>query len=242
MVASAQRTGNLLLDSFGSKERTSILAGSRQVAIELGREYLSPGDVVEMVYLPISGVISITTTLDDDLVVEAATVGREGFIVAQAILGSNRVGQETYMGQVPGRMILVDHRRFVDAAAHPGRVQRLVHGYLQALFAQTAYGSACNARHSVRQRCARWLLQTHDRVDGDTLELRQEFLAMMLGVQRPSVTIAAGALHQEGLIDYRRGRITILDRIGLEAAACGCYEKIRTEYSRLVPLGEGISA
>jgi hypothetical protein len=102
-----------------------------------------------------------------------------------------------------------------------------------------AISAACNAVHHLNERCARWLLMTHDRVEEDTFDLKQEFLAVMLGVQRPSVSIAAGTLQEAGLISYRRGGITIRDREGLEEATCPCYELIRAEYSRLVPLVNG---
>jgi CRP-like cAMP-binding protein len=229
-------TGNLLLDALDDDARASLLAKADQVPIEIGKVYYQEGDPLDTVYLPISGVLSITTRLGDDFHVEAATVGREGFIVAQAFLGSKESGQENYMGQVRGEMIAMEQETFASAAARPGRLQDLAHGYVQALFAQVAYGVACNARHDVELRCARWLLQAHDRVDTDAFELRQEFLAMMLGVQRQTVTVAAGQLQRAGLIEYRRGHIVIEDREGLEAAACECYEKVRSEYSRLVPL------
>jgi CRP-like cAMP-binding protein len=101
---------------------------------------------------------------------------------------------------------------------------------------QISLTAACNAVHHLNQRCARWLLQTHDRVDDDTFGLTQEYLGVMLGVQRPSVSIAQRTLQEAGCITFRRGFITVVDREGLEAAACPCYELIRTEYSRLVPL------
>jgi CRP-like cAMP-binding protein len=236
MAISTHPTGNLLLDALDEETRQTLLSTATHLPIQAGKVYYHPGDLLDLVYLPTTGVLSITTRFLDDVQVEAATVGREGFVVAQAILGSNEVGQESYMGQVPGEMFAVDQESFSEAAAQPGRLQQLVHGYLQALFAQMAYASACNARHDVEQRCAKWLLQTHDRVDSDTFELHQEFLAMMLGVQRQTVTVAAGQLHRAGLIDYRRGLITIEDREGLESVSCECYEKVRTEYSRLVPL------
>ncbi len=229
-------TGNMLLDGLDEASRASLLATSERRPLEAGKVYYGEGDLLDTVYLPVSGLFSITMRLGDGFQVEAATVGREGFIVAQAFLGSKQAGEEAYMGQVPGEAIAIEQETFAAAASQPGKLHDIVHGYLQALFAQTMYGTACNARHDVQQRCARWLLQTHDRVDADTFELRQEFLAMMLGVHRPSVTIAAGHLQRAGFIDYRRGRITIQDRQGLESVACECYERVRTEYSRLVPL------
>jgi len=106
--------------------------------------------------------------------------------------------------------------------------------YTMALLNQVAQVTSCNRLHEVQERCARWLLQTHDRVDSDSFPLTHEFLAQMLGVHRPTVTVAAGMLHKAGLIAYTRGSITIIDRKGLEAASCSCYRVIAAEYERLL--------
>jgi CRP-like cAMP-binding protein len=235
-VSAASRTGNMLLDALSSREREQILEDAKEEAIGVGRIFYEPGDVLHSVYLPVTGMVSLLTVDVDEIEVEFATIGREGLFVAPAVLGSDRLGQDRYMGQIEGRTLVVDKQMFAFHVRQPGRLQDLVFGYLQALFSQAGYGSACNARHQVEQRAARWLLDTHDRIDSDDFELRQEFLAAMLAVHRPAVSLAAGALQRAGFITYRRGRITILDREGLESAACECYEKIRTEYSRLVPL------
>jgi CRP-like cAMP-binding protein len=106
--------------------------------------------------------------------------------------------------------------------------------YTQATLTQISQSSVCNRAHSIDERCARWLLMTHDRVDGDRFELTQEFLAEMLGVRRPSVSTAASILQQAGFIRYSRGRVEVVDRAGLESAACECYGVIRREYERLI--------
>ena len=115
----------------------------------------------------------------------------------------------------------------------PG-LQKLLLRYTMALLNQIAQSTSCNRVHEVQERCARWLLQTHDRVDSDSFLLTQEFLAQMLGVHRPTVTIAAAMLQKAGLIQYSRGRITVVDRKGLEAASCSCYRTIQDEYDRLL--------
>jgi hypothetical protein len=132
-------------------------------------------------------------------------------------------------------MITVGIERFVKQA-NEGEFQSLIYGYLEALVVQISLSAACNAVHHLNQRCARWLLQTHDRVDSDTFELTQEYLGIMLGVQRPSVFIAQRTLQAAGCISFRRASITVTDREALETATCPCYEMIRAEYSRLVPL------
>src|SRR5436853_3556723 len=132
-------------------------------------------------------------------------------------------------------MITVEIERFVKQSRE-GRFQELIYGYLEAMVVQISVTAACNGVHHLNERCARWLLQTHDRVQTDTFGLTQEFLGVMLGVQRPSVSIAQRTLQAAGLITYQHGSITVIDREGLESAACACYEQIRSEYSRLVPL------
>jgi CRP-like cAMP-binding protein len=203
--------------------------------IEIGKHYAMPEDAISVVYFPTDGTLSLLATPDLEQAVEAATIGREGAADIFAALGS-RTAIHELIGQVPGEMIAIDAEVVVREASSPGRFQDLAHGYIQAFFAQAAFSAACNALHHADQRAARWLLMTHDRVKGDDFELRQEFLAVMLGVQRPTVSLAAGALKHAGLIDYNRGHVSILNREGLEEAACSCYEQVRLAYSRLVRL------
>jgi CRP-like cAMP-binding protein len=158
----------------------------------------------------------------------------EGASSIHSALGS-RIAAQELVSQVEGSMITVDADTFARQARE-GRLERVAFGYLEALVAQISLTAACNAIHHLNQRCARWLLQTHDRVRSDTFGLTQEYLGVMLGVQRPSVSIAQRTLKAAGCITFSRGSITVLDREGLEAAACPCYELIRDAYTRLVPL------
>jgi CRP-like cAMP-binding protein len=228
------RTGNLLLDALGEDERALVLADARKSPIEVGGVLFRPGDPIGYVAFPLSGTLSMLAQPDDSTPVEAATIGREGAASLHSALGSRRASQEL-VGQVAGEMITVGIERF-SKQAQDGRFQSLVYGYLEALVVQISLSAACNAVHQLNQRCARWLLQTHDRVDEDTFGLTQEYLGIMLGVQRPSVSVAQRTLQAAGCISFRRGSITVVDREALEAAACPCYEMIRAEYSRLVPL------
>ena len=230
----ALRTGNLLLDALGSAERMDVLKNAGKRSITVGEVLLSPGDPVRYVAFPTIGALSMVSQPDDAVPVEAATIGLEGAASVHSALGSRTASQEL-VSQVKGEMITVDVDTFA-AKAKDGRFQAVVYGYLEALVVQISLTAACNAVHHLNQRCARWLLQTHDRVDSDTFGLTQEYLGVMLGVQRPSVSIAQRTLQAAGCISFRRGSITVLDREALEAAACPCYEMIRTEYARLVPL------
>ena len=231
------KTGNLLLDSVPQDERDDLLGGAETRPIVVEEVFFSVGDSITEVLFPTSGTISVISEPREGQRVEAATVGREGVANVHAVLGSRIAGQE-FVGQVAGAVVTVDIDRFTKQVAEPGKLQELVHGYMEAFLAQVAASAACNAVHNLNERCARWLLVTHDRVDSDTFDLKQELLAVMLGVQRPSVSIAAGTLQAAGLISYKRGEITIRDREGLEEATCPCYELIRTEYSRLVRLND----
>lgn len=228
-------TRNLLLDALPPADREALLASAVRQPIGVGTVLLAPGDEITTVPFPVEGTLSLVAEPDQDHRVEAASIGREGLGSVHAALGSRTASQRLF-GQVPGEMITVDVETFARLAGQPGRLQRLVYGYIEATFTQAALSAACNALHHVNQRCARWLLMSHDRVDGDTFELRQEFLAYMLGVQRPTVTIAAGNLAGAGLITYHRGVITIVDRERLEEACCPCYGLIQEEYTRLVPI------
>jgi CRP-like cAMP-binding protein len=228
-----EQTGNVLLDALDDDERALLLTDARMKPIEVGTILFRPGDSIGYVAFPISGTLSMLAQPDNATPVEAATIGREGAASLHSALGSRRATQEL-VGQVDGEMITVGIERFVKQA-QAGQFQALVYGYLEALVVQISLSAACNAVHHLNQRCARWLLQTHDRVDGDTFGLTQEYLGIMLGVQRPSVSIAQRTLQAAGCISFRRGSITIVNREALEAASCSCYEMIRAEYSRLVP-------
>jgi CRP-like cAMP-binding protein len=229
-----QHTGNMLLDALDEDERALLLAEARTKPIEVGTVLFRPGDAIGYVAFPTSGTLSMLAQPKDATPVEAATIGREGAASLHSALGSRRATQEL-VGQVDGEMITVGIERFVKQAQE-GQLQGLLYGYLEALVVQISLSAACNAMHHLNQRCARWLLQTHDRVDSDTFGLTQEYLGIMLGAQRPSVSIAQRTLQAAGCISFRRGSITVVDREALEAAACPCYEMIRAEYSRLVPL------
>jgi CRP-like cAMP-binding protein len=228
-------TGNLLLDALDDGERDVLLADSRTRPLQIGSTLMNPGDQMTSVYFPTIGTLSLVAEPERDHRVEAATVGREGVVNVYAALGSREAGQQV-IGQIGGEMIEVNIDTFAKVFDQPGsRLRDLVLGYVEALFAQASLNTACNALHHVNERCARWLLAAHDRVDTDTFVLKQEFLAIMLGVHRPTVSIASATLQASGCITYKRGVITIVDRQALEEAACPCYEAIQSEYRRLVP-------
>lgn len=193
------------------------------------------GEAFSHIYFPESGAVSIVTYMSDGSGVEVGTMGNEGMAGLPAYLEADASESRTFC-QVAGVTLRVPVDVLVSAAASRPNIRRVLNRYTQAYLSLVAQGAACNRLHTIEQRCARWLLMTHDRtVDGDVLHLKQEFLALMLGVRRIGVTIAAGALQEAGLIKYRRGQIRITDRDGLEAAACECYAAVRARFDQLLP-------
>lgn len=220
------------------KERERLLAATVPVSLDLKEVLLDRGGRIDTVYFPDNAVVSLLTTMDDGTTFEVANIGNEGIVGVGAYLGVEYLGaRECYQVEVPGQARAMDAATFVEAAARDP-LRSLAQHYIQAQFVQVAQRMACVALHSIPERCSRWLLLTHDRVGDREFALTQEFLAQMLGVRRASVSVAAGALQSAGLIRYGRGRVTILDREGLENAACECYRIIRTELERLLPFPE----
>jgi CRP-like cAMP-binding protein len=223
--------GNHLLDALPNDvcERLSL----ETVALNPSQIVHEGGTLAEHVFFPTSGLISMTARVGNGLSVEVGMVGKEGMFNVASILGDDRPSHPA-MVQLPGsalRMTSAVLRR--EAQVHPALLALLLR-YSQVILTTAAQTAACNRLHRLEQRCARWLLSAHDRAGVDTFPMTQEFLAMMLGVRRPGVTIAAQAFEADGLITYNHGTMTIVDRLGLEAASCPCYCFIQDEFARLL--------
>lgn len=200
------------------------------------RELLWEADApIRHVVFPRTCVISVIVPLKGEQPVEAATIGFEGLAGLPVVLGASST-HSTAVIQIPGEGASVRDSTFKAFLDDDPDVRRLLLRYAQVLLDQTAQSVACNRRHSMEMRCARWLLTTHDRVGGRQFPLTQEFLAHMLGVRRASVTIAAGMLQKAGFIRYSRGRVTIVDRAGLERCSCECYQASWNSYQRQLAL------
>src|SRR4029079_430636 len=226
---------NRLLNALPPDEYERIRPLLAETTLELHKRLEEPGATSSYVYFPWSGVCSLTATMRDGRMVEVGTIGNEGVVGMSGYFGGQLPDVMTLV-QVPGSGAHVMRRGVFLAEVDRARaLYPRVRRYSQALLALMTQSVACNALHDIDQRCARWLLMTHDRVDGDVLELTQESLATMLGVRRPSVTDVARRLQREKLIDYRRGRIRIVNRSGLEARSCECYATVRQHFERLVP-------
>jgi CRP-like cAMP-binding protein len=198
------------------------------------RQVLSEsGETIRHVYFPLDAVVSLVTVLERGETLEAGLVGNDGVVGVAAFLEAV-ASPSAAVCLVPGNALRMDVDTFRAAAATSRPLRYVLLRYTQALLGQTAQTVACNGFHPIEQRCARWLLSIHDRVPGDVFPLTQEYLAQMLGVRRPSVSLAAQALQSSGVITYRHGKVTVVDRAGLEALACECYGAVRVEYERLL--------
>lgn len=180
------------------------------------------GRPVEYLHFISRGLVSLVKTMRDGRTVEIGTIGREGVTEAAAACGIGTTLLEGVV-QIPGAALRIRLAPLAEALAADAALQELLHGYIRFCFLQMAQTAACNRLHFLEERCCRWLLTAHDSALSDTFPLTHEFLAMMLGVQRTGVSVAANALKSAGLIDYSHGLVTITDRAGLEHAACECY-------------------
>ena len=208
------------------------------VALPHRKILFEPDQPLRRIYLIEAGITSLVTVFEDGTTVEMATIGREGLIGVDTLLGGD-AALGCYVVQVAGSALAVEASRFRAALRASRTLRTACEAYAQAFFAQILQNVACNALHTVERRCARRLLMSHDRSDGDTFALTQEVLAEMLGVRRSTVTLIDRALQKAGLIAYHRGAITVRDRPGLEAAACECYGMVRDCYENLLPRSYG---
>ena len=225
---------NRLLASLSPADFARLSPQLTLVEMEKGRMICDPGDPIETVYFPHDCVISLMTLMETGTAIESATIGREGAFGLMAAIAP-RQSMSRAIVQVPGRASRIAATHLAEAVKSAPALTRLIDRHNDALFGHAIQSVACNALHSVEARFCRWLLSCRDRIDSNTVSLTQEFLADMLGVQRTTVTAVAGALQAKGLIRYRRGVVDILDRAGLEAAACECYDSVRRTYERLLP-------
>jgi CRP-like cAMP-binding protein len=224
---------NRLLAALPAADYARIQKHLRMNTTATGSTLHEHGAPVTDVYFPNGGVFSVTNEMRDGTLVEVATVGIEGMLGIGVFLGDRSAAGRSFQQVPDGPFPSMTVRRFVKESAKPGPFHDVLALYAQANLLQMMQGTACNALHGVKQRCCRWLLQTQDRVGASEFFLKQEFLAIMLGVQRPTVTLVIGTLQDAGLITSKYGRIRVLKRRRLERAACECYEVIRAHFQRL---------
>lgn len=225
---------NRLLSTLPTEDQRLLAPHLVTFDLEKGRLLYDPGDLVDQVYFPIDSVISLMTLMENGAAIESAIIGREGALGLMAAVAP-RQSLTRAIVQAPGSALRIAAAPLHEAWTRSAALRDLVDRQNEALFAHAVQSVACNALHAVEARFSRWLLSCHDRIDSNTVNLTQEFLADMLGVQRTTITAVAGSMQAKGLIRYRRGVVDILDRAGLEAMTCECYGAVRRGYERLLP-------
>ena len=221
---------NHLIERLPRADRLRLLAACEPAELVLSEVLFEPGQTTRHVWFPTEGFISLITSIEGSPGLEVGMVGREGMLGAHLALGVTRSPLRALV-QGPGVAWRIGAAAFRAELARSAPLRRGLNRYLYVLMTQLAVATACLRFHQVGPRLARWLLMSQDRVHADHFHVTHEFLAYMLGVRRVGVTAAAGALQRSGLIVYRRGELSVLDRAGLEAAACGCYESDRRTYA-----------
>jgi CRP-like cAMP-binding protein len=225
------RISNRLLAALPSGEYERVLRKFEQTTLITKQLLAAEHQAMEHAYFPLGCVISLLASTDPDTFVEIATIGSEGMIGTSLLYGNGAWPHRSF-AQIPGECLRIRKEAFKEELERGGPFVAILNRYVQMLMVQVAQGAACNGRHSVEQRCARWLLMTYDRVASSEFPLTQEFLCQMLGVRRATVSEIASKFQQDGLIEYTRGNVTIKDPKRLEQVACDCYRLIRDEYSR----------
>jgi CRP-like cAMP-binding protein len=226
-------SGNLFLDALPRASAESVFHYLEKAQVINGQSIVRAGELLEYVVFPIACVVSSVARMRDGSDLEVALVGREGFHGIQVVLGGNVSATEA-MVQIPNSLYRIRSADFARCLREDEALLERALRYVQAVMDTVGQFAACNRLHPINERCARWLLMAHDRVPGDEIFLTHEFLATMLGVRRPGVSIAAAALESAGLIEYHRGRIVVKNRSGLELAACECYTFANDALDRLL--------
>jgi CRP-like cAMP-binding protein len=228
---------NTLLAALPNDEYARLLPALTPIPFPLKKTFHKQGEKIDRVVFPSSGVASMVNVMSDGRVVEVATVGNEGALGSSTVfLGGNIALADAFV-QVPGdaAALSMSAAAFTSELGRRGAFYDILGRYSQALQALIMQSTACNVLHSVEERCARWLLMTHDRVVGDDIRLTHEFLGTMLGARRPTVSVVLGTLAKAGLIHNTTKKIVVANRKGLEEASCECYETVRATFERLLP-------
>jgi CRP-like cAMP-binding protein len=223
---------NRILAALPASELSRVSRELEPFALAVHAVLYEADTPISHVYFPTSGCVSMVNVMQEGAV-EVGTIGFEGFAGLPLFLDDDRMPTRAFV-QLTGNSYRMRAEKFQTAVQQNPMFERLLNRHSLALFNQAAQSVACNRLHTLESRCARWLLMTHDRMRLEPFTLTHEFLSYMLGVHRPAVTLAAGVLQRAGLIRYTRGKVNVLDRAGLEAVACGCYEVTRKNYERLI--------
>ena len=229
----ADRHDNRLLGLLPPSDYERLRPHLQRIPLTYRQSLYRAHKPIGFVYFIETGVGSLVNTMANGEAAEVGTIGNEGMVGLPLVWGDDRAPTSVYV-QVPGVGLRMKATLFTQELARSASMRAVMLRYGHAFFNQVAQSAACNHFHSIQQRCCRWMLMTHDRMQSEQFLLTQEFLAMMLGVQRTGVTAAAGGLQRAGLIRYKRGNVTILDRRGLERRSCECYRVSKKEFDRLL--------
>jgi CRP-like cAMP-binding protein len=225
---------NRLLQRLAPEDLARLQPHLKEVPLRQGDVLHRAREAIERVYFPKSGMVSLLAVMRSGDMIETAIIGREGMVGGSVASGNwQAFGQATV--QIAGSALQMNSKHFVEAINGNERMRKLVQRFDGVLMMQSQQSAACHALHSVESRLCRWLLQSQDVTESSYIELTQEFLSHMLGVQRTSVSLCAHKLQDAGLIEYSRGRITIINRSAIEECACECYSLIRGETDKAIP-------
>ncbi|MUL37372.1 Crp/Fnr family transcriptional regulator [Gloeocapsopsis sp. AAB1 = 1H9] len=224
---------NRLLASLPREEYERLQPYLEPVSLDFKRELYQPNVPIEFVYFPLEGVCSLLSLSSEGQLIEVGTVGNEGMVGLPVFLGVREIPGMS-MCQVPGNALRMRAEDLQTQVSCDSLLYNVLHRYTQTLFNFISQSGLCNRLNSIEQRCCRWLLLTRDRVGTDEFPLTHEFLSQMLGVRRAGVSDVAARLQNAGFISYRYGKMTIVDRAGLEATSCECYELIKADFERLI--------
>ena len=227
------RPRNLILTRMPEEQFRTLSRFLVPVDMPVGMQLLVPSAPVEYIYFPVSGLVSVDALTERGESVEVGVIGREGFSGVYGLLGHDQ-GAHSVIMQGPGSGLRIRMGIVREEFLKGGPFAQLVYSFLYMQTVQMAQSVLCNRLHPVESRMARWMLTACDRMQTDSLQLTQEFLAQMLGSRRSTVTVSAGQLQRDGLIDYTRGRVRVVDRPGLEAKSCECYHIVRSTYDKLI--------
>jgi CRP-like cAMP-binding protein len=225
---------NRLLLALPSSNLKQLMPELEEIRCRREQVLMDVDSSLDHIFFPDIGVVSVVAVYADGSVIEMATIGREGCTAMQAVLGA-KISSVRLLVQIPGSAAKMSRAAFNRAMGSMPSFRNLMYAYAQAFLEQVLVSVACNGAHSLQERLARWLLMMRDRGDDDALEISQNLLAEMLGVQRPTITNAAHELERGGLIARGRRQITILDRQGLMAASCECYQLVRARVAFHLP-------
>ena len=232
-MPSAVSISNRLLGALSPEDLDPLRAHLEPVQLPHKQTLSHPGVPIDYVHFVQAGMVSLVQPLENGAMIEVGMIGNEGLVGLPVLLGADSSPLEA-MVQMPGSALRMHASVFREEVGHRIDLLRVLLRYAQALHTQVSLTAACNGRHTLSERLARWLLTAHDRATGDQLPLSHEFLSLMLGVRRAGVTVAVGTLKAAGLIRNTHGQVNIIDRPGLEAASCECYITVRNEYERLL--------